>query len=129
MQRKYESIHLSLPFFACFLSFLFFSRVFLNCLSTRPSFIFVLLSSLAFRQALQKRGYVTQSSCRPQFVLTVSLSPSHLTSHTYFCASISLPLSAVPILSPTFLYTTILKEPSKPFRVTEMYERNCIYCF
>lgn len=70
-----------------------------------------------FRQALQKGGYVTSPcSVKPSASIPLDLS------------SIFSPLSALPIC--ILLYSSTsqdLRTPSS-LQVTEMYERNCIYC-
>lgn len=76
MQRKYESIHLSLPFVCLyFLPFLFFSRVCLSCLLVRPLLFYLCSAFISGLLEMHFRGEVmslhsVQLSCLPRFVLT-----------------------------------------------------------
>lgn len=86
----------------CLLSFLFFSRVFLSCLSIILS---SLLSLSCFHLKLLDRHFRREVMSLSRAVcLDLSWPSSLAISYSYFCASIPLPLSASPILSFTSQY-------------------------
>lgn len=113
MERKYESIHLSLPFVClCFLSFLFFSRVCLSWLSISP-FLFYLRSALmsGFQTGTSERRLCHFTLFSRAVCLNLSWPSTLAISSSYFCASISVPLFALLIPFFTFLNISYIREP------------------